>query len=207
MIGIALGLLAANAGEWLFHKHVLHGVGKNKRSFWSFHWHEHHRNSKRNDMRDATYERNTFGAHAQGKESAALVAAGVLMLPLLPIAPLFTTTMWACAWNYHRVHKRAHLDPAWAREHLPWHVDHHLAPNQDANWCVTNPFFDHVMDTRVRWVGTDAEKKASERAAQGRKARDEARRVVVLAPELTHAETASETRDSSPSASSPMIAG
>ena len=42
VIGIPLGLLVANAGEWFIHKHILHGRGKKRESFWSFHWHDHH---------------------------------------------------------------------------------------------------------------------------------------------------------------------
>ena len=34
---------------------------------------------------------------------------------------------------YYVRYKRAHLDPEWGRRHLPWHVDHHMRPNQDAN--------------------------------------------------------------------------
>ena len=52
MLGIPLGLLAANATEWFVHKHVLHGIGRKKSSFWSFHWHEHHRESRRHEMHD-----------------------------------------------------------------------------------------------------------------------------------------------------------
>ena len=40
------------------------------------------------------------------------------------------------------------------REHLPWHYDHHMGPNQEANWCVTRPWFDYVMGTREPYVGT-----------------------------------------------------
>jgi sterol desaturase/sphingolipid hydroxylase (fatty acid hydroxylase superfamily) len=72
--------------------------------------------------------------------------------------------------DYYRKHKRAHLDPAWAREHLPWHYDHHMAPDQDANWCVTHPFFDHVMGTRKPYLGTERERQDQERATR-RKAR------------------------------------
>jgi sterol desaturase/sphingolipid hydroxylase (fatty acid hydroxylase superfamily) len=32
---------------------------------------------------------------------------------------------------------------------IPWHYDHHMNSNQDANWCVTRPWFDYVMGTRV----------------------------------------------------------
>lgn len=156
MIGIPLGLAYANAGEWFLHKYVLHGLGKKRRSFWAFHFHEHHRNSRRNGFQDPDYERPPLGDHAQGRELAGLIALGVAHAPLLPVAPLFTLTVWGSAVHYYRVHKRAHQDPAWARTHLPWHYDHHMAPDQEANWCVTHPWFDQVMGTRVAWVGTPA---------------------------------------------------
>lgn len=48
MFGIPVALAYTNAAEWLIHKHILHGRGKKKSSFWSFHFHEHHRASKAN---------------------------------------------------------------------------------------------------------------------------------------------------------------
>ena len=78
--------------------------------------------------------------HAQGKET--------LLLTLAAIAPFYTMTIWYSALNDYRKRKRCHQDPRWGREHMPWHVDHHLGCNQDANWCVANPFSDHVMGTR-----------------------------------------------------------
>lgn len=158
MIGIPLGWLYSNAGEWIIHKYVLHGLGRNKNSFWSFHWHEHHRESRRHDLLDPNYEKPLFRAwDAQTREAAALLAGAVLHVPLFPVAPFFTGTVWYSMWRYHRVHKRAHLDPKWARERLPWHADHHLGRNQNANWCVTHPFFDYVMGTRERYLGTRLE--------------------------------------------------
>jgi len=74
MIGFPLGLLYSNAGEWFIHRYVLHGLRRNKRSLWSFHWH-----------------------------------------------------------------------------------DHHMGPNQEANWCVTQPWFDYVMGTRELYAGTPRE--------------------------------------------------
>ena len=68
-------------------------------------------------------------------------------------APFFVATVWACSVNYYRAHRRAHLDPRWAREHLPWHYDHHMGRNQNANWCVTHPFFDNLMGTRREFLG------------------------------------------------------
>lgn len=158
MIGIPLGLVAANATEWIVHKHVLHGLGRRKGSFWAFHWHEHHRAANRNGFSDPSYERSVFGWHGQGKEALALTLGALAVTPLLPLAPLFTATIWYSAWNYYRQHKRAHRDPAWARQHLPWHYDHHMAPDQHANWCVTRPWFDLLMGTRVRYLGTDRER-------------------------------------------------
>lgn len=174
MIGIPLGLAYSNANEWLIHKYVLHGRGRNRKSFFSFHWLEHHRAARLSQFRDEAYEQSVLGDHAQGREAAALIAAGVLHLPLLPVAPFFTGTVLYCMWNYYRVHKKSHLDPAWAREHLPWHYDHHMAPNQDANWCVTKPWFDHLMGTRERYLGTEREAQDTERArrkAERREAR------------------------------------
>ena len=115
MIGFPLGLLYSNAGEWFIHKHVLHGLGKNKNSFWSYHWHEHHRDARRNGHLDPSYQRSVFGWHAQGKEALGVVGLALAHLPLLPVAPFFTAAVWYSAWRYYRVHKRAHLDPAWAR--------------------------------------------------------------------------------------------
>src|SRR5690606_37401681 len=55
MIGIPIGLLTANAVEWVFHKHVLHGLGRNRDSFWAFHWHDHHRSVRKNGFLDEDY--------------------------------------------------------------------------------------------------------------------------------------------------------
>ena len=149
MIGVPLGLLYANAGEWFIHKYVLHGVGKKKDSFWSFHWSEHHRACRKQAFRDPDYERSVFGKHAQGKEALAVTGLMLAHLPLLPVAPWFTATVCYASLNYLRKHRRAHLDPVWGRQHLKHHYDHHMGRDQDRNWCVTRPWFDWIMGTRV----------------------------------------------------------
>jgi hypothetical protein len=177
MIGFPLGLIAANAAEWCMHKYGLHGLGKNKNSFWSFHWHEHHAQSRRNGFYDSDYERSPLGRHAQGKEVYGLLGLSASVAPLWPIAPWFCSAVWLHAYGYYRVHKKAHLDPEWARTFLPWHYDHHMGPNQHTNWCVTHPLMDYLMGTREPYVGTDRERqdriRAEERAAK--RAPDEAR--------------------------------
>ena len=172
MIGIPLGLAVANASEWLMHKYVLHGLGREKRGFWSFHWHDHHRNARRNAHVDTDYRADLFTAwNGQSKEALALAATVLAVAPLAPVAPFFVGAMVYSAVNYYRKHKRAHLDPAWAREHLPWHYDHHMGPNQHANWCVTRPWFDQLMGTREPYVGTERERAAIE-AKAARRARE-----------------------------------
>lgn len=148
MLGIPLGLLTANATEWVVHKYVLHGWGKKKDSFWRFHLSEHHRNSRRHNFLDPAYDRFPLGNHAQGKEAWALIGGCVLVTPLAPVAPFFVGTLYYSAWNYYSKHKKSHQDVEWAKTHLPWHYDHHMGPNPHANWCVTRPWFDHIMGTR-----------------------------------------------------------
>ena len=157
MIGIPIALFAANATEWVVHKHILHKLGRNKKSIWAFHWHEHHGNSRRNEMHDETYERFPIGLHAQGKELLALAAAGMATLPLAPIAPFYTATILYCIGEYYVKHRRSHEDPEWAKKHLPWHYDHHMGPNQESNWGVVRPWMDHIMGTREYYVGTEKE--------------------------------------------------
>jgi hypothetical protein len=149
MLGAPLGLLYANAAEWLIHKYVLHGLGKDKRSFWAFHFHEHHRASRKHAFRDADYERSPFGWHAQGKELLAVSALMLAHVPLFPVAPWFTGAVWYSALNYLHTHRKSHLDPEWAKKHLKHHYDHHMGTDQDQNWGVTHAWFDHLLGTRV----------------------------------------------------------
>lgn len=182
MLGIPLGLLYANASEWWIHKHLLHGLGAKKGSFWAFHWHEHHRACRRNDNYDAQYEEPAWSHPTRAKEVALLAGAGLLTTPLLPVAPFFVGAVWYSTYRYYQVHKKSHLDIQWAREHLPWHYDHHMGPNQHANWCVTKPWFDQLMGTREPYVGTE------------REARDRARREAKRARRAQRTATASEAR-------------
>jgi len=156
--GIPVAVVFSNAVEWIVHKYVLHGLGANKRSFWSFHWHEHHKNARRHGFFDPDYERSPFGWNAQGKEVLGLFWLSLGVTPFLALAPYFVLTSYGTAYNYYRCHKRAHRDPEWARKHLPWHYDHHMGPNQHANWCVTRPWFDLILGTRVPYAGTDRER-------------------------------------------------
>ena len=174
MFGFAVGLAYISLFEWAFHRYVFHVYGKRKGSFQSYHWHEHHKNSRANQMVDSDYELPVWGTFARGKEPGGILAGALLHLPLLPLAPVFTATVFAGSWAYYQIHKKAHLDPAWAREYAPWHVDHHLGPNQDANFGVTNQWWDILFDSRVPYVGTELETRDLERHAKRQTPREAA---------------------------------
>jgi len=172
MIGVPVGLAYSNMLEWAIHKYLLHGWGKRRRSFWRFHFFDHHRASRQNEFRDADYAESVFQWNAQGKEALTLTLGTLAHLPLAPIAPFFTATVFYSSVRYYRMHRRSHLDPEWGREHMPWHYDHHMAPNQDSNWCVTHPWFDEIMGTRVPYKDTPREQLDR---ARRRKAREQRR--------------------------------
>ena len=165
--GFVSGLIFANAAEWYVHKYLLHGQGKKKNSFWRFHWAVHHKTVLEQGYRDSDYETNLLSEwNPQSKEVAALAAGALAISPFFPLFPWFTMGVWASQYNYYRVHKKSHLDPEWGYKYLPWHYDHHMAPDQDKNWCVTFPLWDYVMGTRVKYKGTEREKKDIERRAR-----------------------------------------
>jgi len=165
MLGFALGLLASNAAEWVVHKYVLHGQGKKKGTYWSFHFHEHHKQVRRNGGLDPMYREPFWETPSKSKEALGLIGTALVSTPLIGISPGFVAASWIHSAAYYYVHKKSHLDPEWAKKWLPWHVDHHLGPNQDKNWCVTYPLFDYIMGTREPWLGTPAELEARARAA------------------------------------------
>jgi sterol desaturase/sphingolipid hydroxylase (fatty acid hydroxylase superfamily) len=172
MFGIPIALATFNAAEWLIHKHVLHGLGRSKKSVWAFHWHEHHGNARREEMRDETYERTPFALHAQGKELIALSAGALAVLSIAPVVPFYSGTMLFCIGEYYYKHRKSHEDPEWAREHLPWHYDHHMGPNQNSNWGVVRPWMDNLMGTREPYVGTEREARDRKRRADRKRAKE-----------------------------------
>ncbi len=122
-----LGLAYANMGEWLVHKYILHGLGKNPHSFWAYHWHEHHAICFKNDMFDPGYQTLVLTTwNAQTKELAVLVCVMLLHVPLFIFFPAFTSAVYVSLAIYYYKHRKAHINPTWAKQHLRWHYDHHL---------------------------------------------------------------------------------
>lgn len=158
MLGFALGLISSNAFEWVVHKYVLHGMAKKRGTFWAFHWHEHHKNVRKSGGYDPMYEQPVTESSSAMKEVIGVISGALLATPLLRVSPGFVAAAWLSSGAYYVMHKKSHLDPEWGKKWMPWHVDHHLGPNQHANWCVTSPLFDWIMGTREPFIGTEAEK-------------------------------------------------
>lgn len=154
MIGFPMALLFANGFEWYAHKHLLHGVPRpgqprysptpaNMKSHWA-----HHKQVRTQGYHDDAYEEGFSNWRTRNEVKSLLVlTAGTTLL--FPVAPFFTLGTYYAAANYYYVHRRSHMDPEWGRKRIPWHFDHHMNTNQDANWCVTRPWFDYLMGTRV----------------------------------------------------------
>lgn len=164
MIGIPIGLMVSNVTEWWVHKHVLHDAKPN--GFWNFHLYEHHANVLKNEGRDPAYEKPWWSSSPRRREVYGLVAMTLPFVALAPVAPFLAGTVVYCSVDYYRKHKRSHVDTAWAREHLPWHWDHHMGPDQHANWCVTRPWTDRLRGTRKTYLGTADEARMMERRAR-----------------------------------------
>ncbi|MCG7198807.1 sterol desaturase family protein [Marinobacter pelagius] len=154
MIGFPIALIFANGVEWYAHKYILHGTPRPGKPRYSpfptsmkSHW-QHHKIVRQSAYRDQGYEEGLANWRTRNEVKSLLALTAVTSLAL-PVAPFFTLGTYYAAGHYFYVHRRSHLDPEWGRQTIPWHYDHHMNTNQDANWCVTRPWFDYIMGTRV----------------------------------------------------------
>jgi sterol desaturase/sphingolipid hydroxylase (fatty acid hydroxylase superfamily) len=148
LITIFIAYLYATFLEWVIHKYILHGLGKNKNSWFNFHWHSHHKACRKNNNLDESY--NKFLSPPVRRELLGLYALLVLHLPIYFIFPYFYYTLVVCTVRYFYVHQKSHRDTKWAKKHMPWHHDHHMGKNQDANWGVTTDIWDTIFNTKGR---------------------------------------------------------
>lgn len=149
MIGFVIGVVTVNAFEWYAHKVFLHEYPIKHRNSPFFTHIRHHKRAKLNNFHDEGYGNSMWKDQDVYMEKAALISLCTATTLLFPIAPFFTLGTYYGAWNYWSTHAKSHLDPEYAKQHIPWHYDHHMNANQNANWCVTRPWFDYIMGTRV----------------------------------------------------------
>lgn len=153
--GFIAGLVVANAFEWVAHKYVLHGVHRKGQPRYSpvpksmqSHW-EHHREVRKQQFHDDAYNQGLSHWRTANEVGTLAMTAVTFATVFYPFSKGMALAAVYSACHYYYVHRRAHLEPEWARKKIPWHYDHHMNSNQDANWCVTKPWFDYVMGTRV----------------------------------------------------------
>ncbi|ANF80822.1 hypothetical protein A3K93_00535 [Acinetobacter sp. NCu2D-2] len=153
--GFIAGLVVANGFEWVAHKYVLHGVHRQGKTRFSpvpksmrSHW-EHHREVRKTSFFDHGYVEGLSNWRTMNEVQSLAVVVGVFGLAFYPFSKGMALSTVYSACNYYYIHRHAHLEPEWAMKKIPWHYDHHMNSNQDANWCVTKPWFDYVMGTRV----------------------------------------------------------
>ncbi|WP_130803711.1 sterol desaturase family protein [Acinetobacter ihumii] len=153
--GFVAGLILANGFEWVAHKYLLHGVHRQGKPRFSptpkqmeSHW-AHHREVRKTQFQDDCYVEGLQNWRTRNELAALVVVASVSSAAAYPFSKGMALAFWYSAGNYFYVHRRSHLEPEWAKRRIPWHYDHHMNSNQDANWGVTRPWFDYILGTRV----------------------------------------------------------
>ncbi len=135
--------------EVVAHKYVLHDLGKDKNSQWSFHWHEHHKKPRKNGMLDDDYFGPLLADSPAMKEIKALGVLAIAHLALFPIFPVFALGAVGHAIQYYVKHYKCHTDVEYAFDHMPHHVKHHVV-DQNANWGVTSDIVDRIIGTATK---------------------------------------------------------
>src|SRR5215470_7273610 len=81
MLGIPIALAVFGYGEWATHKYLLHGLGRDRKSKFSFHYHEHHQAVRRNGGYDPAYEGPVWSTTTQAREAIGLAAVALAHAP------------------------------------------------------------------------------------------------------------------------------
>lgn len=153
VLQVAIAWAYSHVLEYCLHRWLLHN--RHRKVWFKTHFGDHHKIARRNMMLDSkAYKPIEI---AGDPELKGLIALGILHAPIAIWWPFaYVMLIWA-AVNYFLVHRRAHQDFRWARDHVPWHYDHHMGPDQNMNWGVRLPWVDILAGTRVPWKGEQKE--------------------------------------------------
>src|SRR3989344_1020390 len=143
---VAAGYDYVKAFENLAHKYLLHDLGKDKSSFWSFHFHDHHKAAVKYGMLDPAYFEPWWLNPSRAKEVGSLVGAFAVHLPLAKKYPYFVAGVGIGVLEYYHKHKKSHTVPEWAFDNMQNHVKHHLL-DQNKYWGVTSGLVDRIVGT------------------------------------------------------------
>ena len=150
-LSIPLAIMYSHIIEWVLHKYLLHGVGIRKDSIFSFHWHSHHKNCRKNEGLDPNYD-DWYRHFSVWKEIVGLTLLLAIHVILAFYSPFFFITLVFCSVRYFYIHRKAHLDVEWAKKNVPWHYEHHMGKDQNANWGVTTDWVDRAAKTRKHYL-------------------------------------------------------
>ena len=150
---MAIAWVYSHVLEHCIHRWWLHN---RKRKHWfKDHFGDHHKIARKNHMYDP---RSYSKVDPRGdREVKGLVFLAAIHGPVVIWFPCAYLVLVCSAISYFLVHRRAHQDFKWAREHAPWHFDHHMGKNQNMNWGVRLPWVDWIVRTREEYVGTQKE--------------------------------------------------
>ena len=150
LAGYVYGLFA----EWWIHKNLLHIHGKKKNDFLGFHFSIHHKNCRKNNNLDSNYSLSLYNRIAEGgaKEDLYLSTLLLLHIPTAFFAPGFFAAVLFSSIEYYYIHKRSHTSEEWAIKNVPWHYEHHMGKDQDANWGVRTNIVDKIFKTKTEYT-------------------------------------------------------
>jgi len=151
MLAIVLAALIQNLSEWFAHKYLLHGLGTKKDSFFHYHW-EHHHRCRKNGNEDQEYVEFFSGdiSRMLTKEVGFMVLLSLVVpLGFWNVWPAFSIATLFFLWLYFFAHAYSHVNVELGKRLMPWHYDHHQGIDQNTNWCVTFPWADWLLGTRV----------------------------------------------------------
>ena len=143
---VLLGFLYANFLDWYVHILLHKPKGKSK---FKFHW-KHHGMARKNGNLDLDYKKKIFH-----NETWLTLLGAAIHIPLIWVSAPFAIIAILYALFYLTIHRQTHIHVNFFKKWMPWHYEHHMGRNQNANWCVVCPLMDHIMGTRVKWLSKD----------------------------------------------------
>jgi len=144
---IASGWIYGHVMEYSIHRWLLHKIFKKRNTVFSFHFSQHHKDTRKNRFKDPAYLAPFNPKNAAGKELLSLLGLLILHTPIALFAPWFFGATVFSIVSYYFQHYKAHTNRPWAKKHLSWHYDHHMGFDQDKNFGVRSAVFDKLFGT------------------------------------------------------------
>jgi sterol desaturase/sphingolipid hydroxylase (fatty acid hydroxylase superfamily) len=134
--------------EYCLHRYVLHNRKILNGVAFKFHFAQHHKVARQNDMVDERYYTGSkFSVYDH--EVKALLFMALIHLPVAFISITAYATLLFSLVSYFAVHSMNHVNNDMVRRWLPWHTWHHMEKNQNMNFGVRLPIIDILMGTYV----------------------------------------------------------